>query len=130
MAGIQVEKAQYRYGPQVVIPMPTTVVSALLAGDVVDLGNAVGVTLHPYNPATNDPRSGLCIMGIMTFLKETGAAINVGDTVLWDSGNQVAFVTGGGYTTAACIGMCVQAALSADLTVEVFMHPFAHTTSG
>ena len=127
MSYVQVEKAIYLYGPQVTVPYVPA--ANMLAGDVAVWGTSVGVALEPIN-TNNDPGGSLCIQGIFSFLKETGAAINFGDEVLWDATNQVAYVTGGGYTDSAAIGKCVKAATSADLTVAVYLNPFGHTAAG
>ncbi len=124
----QTEKAQFRYGPQLNIPCPVTL-APLNAGDVVDFGVNVGVALQPIN-VNDDPGASLCIQGVFSFLKGTGYAIALMDTVLWDAAQHVAYVTGGGYSDDACIGKCVAAAASGDTTVDVYMYPFAHTAAG
>ncbi len=128
MAGTQTEMAQFRYGPQVNIPCPAAN-APLNAGDVVDLGTFVGVALGPIN-ANGDPGRSLSIQGVFSFLKGTGYAINLGDKVLWDASQHVAYVTGGGYSDDASLGKCVEAALSADTVVHVYLNPFAAAVSG
>ena len=127
---IQTEKAVFRYGQQLVIPMPSTVVANLNAGDVVVLGTCVGVALEPYN-TNNDPRSGLAVTGVFSFLKEPTVAFAVGDNVEWDAGNLVAIAAGGGgYTDTAFIGKCTETALAADTVVHVLMTFSGHTAAG
>lgn len=128
MGATQTESAQFRYGPQVPIPCPASL-APLNAGDIVDLGTFAGVALEPIN-VNNDPGGSLIIMGVFSVLKATGVAINVGDTVLWDKTNKVAYVTGGGYTDDLELGPCVEPALAADAVVHVLLNPYAHTAAG
>lgn len=125
MSFVQTEMAVYRYGDQLNIDY--TPGQDYNAGDVVDLGTFVGVFLEF---AKNGVLTSLCIRGVFDFLKETGAAINLGDIVLWDATQHVAYVTGGGYSDDACIGKCVAAAGSSDLTVRVSMIETAKLVSG
>ena len=127
MSYAQTEQAVYRYGPQVNIPDNAGV--ARNAGDVVVIGTFCGIALEPI-AANNDPGGSLCIQGVFQVLKETGAAINLGDELLWDSTNKVCYVTGGGYSDSASLGKCVLAAASGDATVLVYVNPFGHTAAG
>ena len=127
MSYVQTEKAVYLYGPQVNIPYVPN--ANMNAGDVVDLGTCVGVALEPIN-TNGDPRGSLCIQGVFSFLLGLGQTASIGDTILWDNTNKVAYRTGGGYSDDACIGVCTKAAVNTDTTIEVYMHPFAHTAGG
>ena len=126
MAATQAEKAVYLYGSQLNIPYVPN--ADLAAGDVVDLGTFVGVALEPIK-TNGDPGGSLCLTGVFSFLKETGTALNVGDMILWDAGQNLAYKTSG-YTESAAIGPCVAAAASGDLTVAVLMNPYHVAVTG
>lgn len=115
----QVEKAVFvQDGDEGIDYTPNADVAA---GDVIDLGTFVGIARHPI---TAGETGALDLFGVYSFLKETGAGINVGDKVVWDSTSKVAFVTGGGYSSAATVGVCIKAAGSSDATVWVLVAPW------
>lgn len=126
MSYTQTEKAIYLYGQQLCIPYSPN--SDVSAGDVVDLGTFVGVALEPIK-TTGDPGGVLCLTGVFSFLKETGTALDVGDMILWDASQNLAFKTSG-YTDSAAIGPCIEAASSSAATVKVLLNPYHVAATG
>jgi len=123
---VQQVVAQYKQAG-FIIDYQNTGVTDMVAGAVIDFGTYVGITLAPI-PVNQ--WGGVAIRGVASFAKETGSAITRGAICLWDSTAQVAFVTGGGYTSAATIGKAIYGAASGDLYVDVLMDPYAETTTG
>ena len=88
------------------------------AGQVIDLGTFVGVAVRPIADGVT---GALHIEGVFDFLKYTGEAIAVGDTVYWDEGTNTASKTEA--YGEAVIGRCVLAAATGDETVRVKLLP-------
>jgi len=94
-----------------------TPTAALAAGEVVVLGQLVGVTTHPVEA---NQLCGLTVQGVFDFAKATGGSIAVGALVYWDDTANVATTTVTGNTL---IGKCVRAAGTSDTTVRVLLTP-------
>ena len=91
-----------------------TPVTDLAAGDVVDLGMSVGITVRPI-PANE--LGNLMVGGTWDFLKFAGESIVQWAPVYWDAGTKTATGTVG--YSEAVMGICVRAAASGDATVRV-----------
>lgn len=127
MSYVQTEVAVFRYGEQLNIDWTNGTIADIAAGDVVDLGTFVGIALEPIK--VGEAKT-LAIRGVFDVLKQDQEAINLGDIVLYDATNKRAYVSGGGYTDDACMGKCVMAALTSDLTVRVSVIETASAVSG
>ena len=90
-----------------------TPAGALAAGDVVVLGDLVGVTKRPL--AANEPGA-LAVDGVFDFAKNTGVSYTVGTILYWDDTNNVVTTTASGNKQ---IGKVVRAAATTDTTVRV-----------
>lgn len=103
--------------------IPYTPGSAVTAGDVVVQENLVGIATEDIEA---NRQGALAIEGVFEFPKVTGA-IAVGEDVFWDAdGTAVDLTTGAATTTEGAdpyIGLCVEAAASADETVKVKLVP-------
>lgn len=115
----QTEKAVFIHGDPIMLDyMP---LADLAGGDVVDLGNCVGITHRPI-PAGTTAAGALGVgPGVYDFLKFTGEAVALWAPVYWDVGTGTATGTIG-YSEAA-IGKCVRAALAGDATIRVLVLP-------
>lgn len=93
--------------------------SDVTAGDVIDLGNFVGI-------ATSDIASGvlgsLVVEGVFDVNKYDSEAITLGAPVYWDAGTSTATGTSG--YSEAVMGVCVKAADASDATVRVRISPY------
>ncbi|MCK6485456.1 MAG: DUF2190 family protein [Phycisphaerae bacterium] len=91
--------------------------AAVAAGDVVVIGELVGVT---KTPIAANALGALAVRGVFDFAKATGVgtAISAGANVYWDDTNNVATTTA---TGNKLIGKCVKAAADANATVRVRM---------
>ncbi len=91
--------------------------TAVAAGDVVVIGELVGVA---KSPIAANALGALAVRGVFDFAKATGGgtAISVGANCYWDDTNNVATTTA---TGNKLIGKCVKAAADADATVRVRM---------
>src|SRR4051812_47851080 len=89
-----------------------TPVADLSAGDVVDIGSCVGVTVRPIPAGT---LGNVMVGGTWDFLKYTGEAIALWAPVYWDVGTGTA--TGTVAYSEAVVGICVRAAAADDATV-------------
>ena len=92
--------------------------SALAAGQVVDLGNMIGVAVTDI---ADGELGALQVEGIYNFAKYTGQAINRGEVVYWDDGTNTATTTGA-YGEAVA-GIAVATAAAGDATVKVKLIP-------
>ena len=92
--------------------------AAVVAGQVVDLGEHVGVAVTDI---ADGELGALQIEGIYDFAKYTGDEIAVGVTVYWDEGTNTATTTSA-YGEAVA-GICVKAAAAGDATVRVKLVP-------
>ena len=90
-----------------------TPVADVAVGDVVVLGDLVGVALRaiPANQAGS-----LAVDGVFDFAKNTGVTYAVGVILYWDDANNVVTATASGNKQ---IGKAVRAAASADASVRV-----------
>jgi len=89
---------------------PTT---AVAAGEVVVLGDLIGVAKSPIAANT---RGALTVMGVFDFAKATGTAFPPGTIVYWDNTNKVVTATP---TGNKLLGKVVRAAFPSDTTVRV-----------
>lgn len=91
--------------------------AAVAAGDVVVIGELVGVA---KSPIAANALGALAVKGVFDFAKATGGgtAISAGANCYWDDTNNVATTTAAGNKL---IGKCVEAAADADATVRVRM---------
>lgn len=97
-----------------------TPVADVAPGDVVDLGNCVGIAPHAI---TANTVGALQVYGVYDVAKFTGEAIALWAPVYWDVGTTTATGTIG--YSEAVMGKCVQAALAGDSTVRVLILPTA-----
>ncbi len=95
-----------------------TPVADVAAGDVIDLGNFVGIATHPI--AANI-MGALAIEGVFDINKFTAEVWAVGDIIYWDQGTLTATKTVG-YSEAK-IGFAVRVALTGDATGRVKLWP-------
>jgi predicted RecA/RadA family phage recombinase len=109
----QIEKAVFVQGDPLMVDYTPN--ADVAAGDVVDLGNCVGVAHHPILAG----RTGAISVdgGVYDFLKFAGEAIALWAPVYWDVGTLTA--TGTVAYSEAIIGKCIKAALAGDATVRV-----------
>jgi predicted RecA/RadA family phage recombinase len=87
--------------------------SALSAGEVVVLGDLVGVVERPLS---SGEAGALAVDGVFDFSKNTGVAYTMGTILYWDDTNNVVTTTASGNKQ---IGKVARAAASADTTVRV-----------
>jgi predicted RecA/RadA family phage recombinase len=120
MANVQTLKAVFVQSGMDEGGIDYTPVGALAAGDVVDLGNCVGVTKHPIAAGA---LGALSLYGVFDFLKFTGEAISLWAPVYWDVGTGTATGTIG--YSEAVIGKCIKDAAAGDNTVRVLILPTA-----
>lgn len=88
---------------------------AVAAGDVIVLGDLVGVAGRPL--ATNEPGA-LAVTGVFDFAKATNVAYTVGTILYWDDTNNIVTTTATGNKQ---LGKSVRAAATTDPTVRVRM---------
>lgn len=88
--------------------------AALDAGDVVDLGNFVGIAVTDI---AADEQGALYVCGTFDVAKYTSEAISLGDRIYYDAGTETATKTSG--YGEATMGVCVKAAGASDATVRV-----------
>lgn len=91
--------------------------SDLVAGDVVDLGNFVGITNHDI---PNGTLGSLRLEGVYDVVKTTDT-IAIGDKIYWVVSSQFATKTSAG--SDAVMGYAVLPAASGDATVRVRLTP-------
>jgi len=91
--------------------------AAVAAGDVVVIGELVGVA---KSPIAANALGALAVKGIFDLAKATGGgtAISAGALAYWDDTGNVA-TTDAGAGANKLIGKCVKAAADADATVRV-----------
>ncbi len=94
----------------------------LAAGDVVVVGELVGVAVQPITAGRMDGR---CVEGLVAFAKATGngTAIAAGAKVYWDAGNKVATTSDGGGANKYIGKTDFSGAGDGDATVRVRFHP-------
>ena len=90
------------------------------AGDIVDLGNCVGIAT---NAIAANTLGALQVHGVYDVAKFTGEAISLWAPVYYDAGTNTATGTIG--YSEAVMGKCVKAAASGDATVRVLILPTA-----
>lgn len=95
-----------------------TPVAALAAGDVVDLGDFVGIAEVPIAAGVE---GNLAIEGVFTVTKKTGETWAVGETAYWDVGT-TSFSHTSSYSEAVA-GLIMAAAVSGAATGEVKLIP-------
>lgn len=100
----------YQHDPDHIDYTPS---SAVAVGDVVVLGDLIGIADRPI-PA--NVKGALAVEGAFTFPKASGSAINAGTTVYWDATNSVITATAGSNKRA---GFAIETAASADVIVRV-----------
>jgi predicted RecA/RadA family phage recombinase len=97
-----------------------TPAGAIAAGEVVDLGDILGVAERAIAAAAV---GALSLEGEFSILKSgsTGPVFAVGDAVFWDTVNSLAVRTGG----AGClyVGTCTAAATTSETTVRTLLAP-------
>ncbi len=91
--------------------------AAVAAGDVIVIGELVGVA---KTPIAANALGALAVKGVFDFAKATGggSAISAGANCYWDDTNNVATTTAAGNKL---IGKCIKDAADADATVRVRM---------
>lgn len=94
--------------------------SDVAAGDVIDLGNMVGVAKHPIKSGA---LGALATEGVFDFVKYTGEEIALFAKVYWDAGTESATATSA--YSEADIGLCIKAAAAGDATVRCLLVPRA-----
>lgn len=92
--------------------------SDVSAGDIVDLGDCVGIATHDISANT---LGSIQVYGVYDVAKYTGEAVSLWADVYYDAGTNTATGTIG-YSEAR-IGKCVKAAASGDSTVRVLVFP-------
>lgn len=97
-----------------------TPATAVAAGDIVDLGELVGVAKVPIEA---NALGALSVEGVFGVVKSgsAGPVFAVGEPVFWDTVNQLAVRTG----ASGCIllGVCVAAAGASDTSVRARLRP-------
>lgn len=115
----QTEKAVFVHGDPIMLDY--TPVADVAAGDIVDLGNCVGIAHRAIPAGTMGAIS--VGPGVYDFLKFTGEAVALWAPAYWDVGTGTASGTIG-YSEAA-LGKVVKAALAGDATIRVLVLPTA-----
>lgn len=89
---------------------------ALAAGDVVVLGNIIGIaqTDVPANTLT-----GLDIEGVFEFVKKANDIVTAGAAIYWDNSNKVATVTAGSGKVYAGFAIEASAATTGYVRVKI-----------
>ncbi|MFO0892433.1 MAG: DUF2190 family protein [Isosphaeraceae bacterium] len=95
--------------------------SALAAGDIVDMGDCIGIAVGAIAANALGSLDVGVEVSVYDITKYTGEAINLFDDVYYDAGTNTATKTSG-YSEAR-IGKCVKAALAGDATVRVMVFP-------
>lgn len=91
-------------------------VAPVNAGDVVVLGNSVGVANRPIAAGA---LGALHVEGVFDVAKHAGETFAFGDKVFWDPVNHWATATGG--AGLADLGTCTRAAAGGDAAVRVLL---------
>lgn len=102
------------------LAIPYTPVAAVSAGDIVDLGDIIGIAKTPIAAAA---LGALAIEGEFDFLKSgsTGPVFAIGDPVFWDYVNSLAVKTG--FDGCLFLGTATAAAGTSDTTVRAELRP-------
>lgn len=102
-----------------------TAASAISSGDVVAMGNLVGVALADI---ASGATGSVQIDGVFTLAKTAGTAWNQGDSLTWDVSAKK-FVKGGTAATGDIVGcaVCAKAAASADTAADVLLRAIPGT---
>ena len=114
-------KARFYQNGKTIDYIPT---ASLAAGDVVVLGNLIGIA------QTDVPANGLAgidIEGVFEFAKKANDVVTVGAVVYWDTANKVATVTSGSGKVVAGYAVEASAANVGYVRVKINIAPATAT---